>query len=136
MSTPVSWLVIERGWTVVASDGEEVGEVEEVTGDSTAGIFNGLSVSTGFLDRPRYVPSERVAEISDGCVRLDLTRAEFERLEEFEEPPASLDIDPAEASATDRVADVFVDPEMRPRAVTPWRRVLSRIFRREPRSGA
>ena len=30
---PVSWLVIERGWTVVAADGTEVGKVEEVVGD-------------------------------------------------------------------------------------------------------
>ena len=84
MADPVSWLVIERGWAVVASDGAELGHVEEVTGDSTVDIFNGLSVSTGFLDRPRYVPAERVALIVEGEVRLTLTRSEFERLEEFE----------------------------------------------------
>ena len=30
---PVSWFMIEPGWTVVASNGEEVGSVDEVAGD-------------------------------------------------------------------------------------------------------
>lgn len=30
----LSWLVIEPGWAVVASDGTEVGYVEEIVGDS------------------------------------------------------------------------------------------------------
>ena len=46
---PVSWLVIEPGWTVVAADGTEVGRVEELVGDSGIDIFNGLAVSTGWL---------------------------------------------------------------------------------------
>jgi len=62
---PVSWLVIESGWTVVDTQGEEVGSVDEVVGDSSNDIFNGLSISTSLLGRPRYVPSEQVAAITE-----------------------------------------------------------------------
>lgn len=94
MSEPVSWLVVEQGWTVEGSDGEELGKVEEPVGDSARDIFNGLTVSTGLLSRPRYVPAEDVAEIREGIVLLTLTAEEFERLEEYEEPPPSGQIRP------------------------------------------
>ena len=41
----------------------------------------------GGVSRPRYVPAERVAEIREGVVELDLEKAAFERLEPYE-PPA------------------------------------------------
>jgi len=80
MATPVSWLMIEQGWRVEASDGTELGRVEEVTGDEEADVFDGLSIATGLFGRPRYVPSEQVGEIVDGRVRLALDRAAFEKL--------------------------------------------------------
>src|SRR5206468_9555155 len=46
MSTPVSWFLIEPGWTVEAADGSELGHVEEVTGDSNADVFDGLTVAS------------------------------------------------------------------------------------------
>jgi hypothetical protein len=130
VSDPVSWFVIEAGWRVVDTDGDEIGKVEEVVGDSAEDIFNGLAVSTGLLDRPRYVPSERVEEITDGQVRLSMTADELVRMDEHKEPPASLEIEGDKAGVTDRVADVFIDPESEPQALTPWRRLLNRIFRR------
>jgi uncharacterized protein YrrD len=130
MADPVSWLVIEPGWEVVASDGAELGKVDEVVGDTGVDIFYGLSVSTGFLARPRYVPAEVVAEITQGRIRLKLPRDQFERLSEFTEPPASLEVSAADPSFTDRVADVFTDPETASHRVTPWRRLTDRIFRR------
>jgi hypothetical protein len=89
---PVSWLLIERGWTVVARDGSRVGEIHEVVGDSGKDIFNGLSVSPGVLRSSRYVPAERVGRISDGEVELDLTVDEFHRLGEHGEQPPSAEI--------------------------------------------
>jgi len=114
----------------VDAGGEEIGEVEEIVGDSAEDIFNGLAVSTSLLGRPRYVPSEQVREITEGRVHLALTSSELEHLGEYEEPPASLEIEGDKAGVVDRVADVFTDPESRPQAITPWRRLLSRIFRR------
>jgi hypothetical protein len=72
-ATPVSWLLIERGWKVVDADG----------------IFNGLAVAHGLLGRPRYVPAERVAEITEGQVRLALSGDDVGRLDEHEPPPPS-----------------------------------------------
>jgi len=91
---PVSWLVVEHGWKVVAADGSAVGTVEEVIGDTGKDIFNGLSVSSGLLKRPKYVPAEQVAEIAEGEVRLALSKDEFEQLGEHDEPPASAEILP------------------------------------------
>jgi hypothetical protein len=91
---PVSWLVIEPGWTVVAADGTEVGKVEEVEGDASEDIFNGLAVSTSLLGRPKYVPAERVAEITEGTVRLDLSEEAVQSLDHHEPPPPSADLEP------------------------------------------
>jgi Uncharacterized protein conserved in bacteria (DUF2171) len=93
-SEPVSWLVVERGWKVEASDGRDVGKVEETVGDSERDIFNGLTVARGLLGRPRYVPAENVAEISEGRVRLAISAEQFEHLDEYEEPPPSAQIRP------------------------------------------
>jgi uncharacterized protein YrrD len=82
VSQPVSWLVIEPGWTVVSSDGKEVGTVHEVLGDEEADIFDGLAVSPGLVRRPRYVPAESVGESTDGRVALTVSAGAFERLDE------------------------------------------------------
>ena len=87
MTEPVSWLLIERGWKVVDADGEDIGRIEEVVGDTSSDIFNGLAVSTGLLAKPRYVPAEQVGEITEGEVQLKLPAEHVERLEEHE-PPA------------------------------------------------
>ena len=92
MATPVAWKVIEQGWDVAADDGTALGTVHEVIGDSTADIFNGLAVSPGRLKGSRYVPSERVMEIVEGRVTIDVPSAEFEQLPEYEGVPPSLDI--------------------------------------------
>jgi sporulation protein YlmC with PRC-barrel domain len=89
MADPVSWLVIEPGWTVVGSDGTQVGKVEEIVGDTGKDIFNGLSVSSGLLGKPKYVPAERVNEIVEGEVRLDLPVDAIEHLGDHEQQPPS-----------------------------------------------
>lgn len=103
MSDPVSWFMIEPGWKVADATGNEIGTVEEVVGDSGEDIFNGLAVSTGLLERHRYVPSERVEEITEGQVRLGMTADELERMAEYEEPPASLEIEGEKASLLSRI---------------------------------
>jgi hypothetical protein len=89
---PVSWLVIEHGWQVVGRDGEELGTVHEVIGDTGVDIFHGLAVSTGVLRSSKYVPAERVRAIYEGRVELDLTAEEFERLDVHGEQPPSAHI--------------------------------------------
>ena len=86
---PVSWLLVEPGWTVVAADGSEVGRVEEIVGDTGKDIFNGLAVSTHLLGKPKYIPSERVRRITEGSVELDLDSDAIERLDDHEPQPPS-----------------------------------------------
>jgi sporulation protein YlmC with PRC-barrel domain len=89
MADPVSWLMIEPGWQVVAADGTEIGQVEEVVGDADSDIFNGLAVSTRVLGKPKYVPAERVGEITDGKVELDLPADAIKHLDDHEPQPPS-----------------------------------------------
>jgi hypothetical protein len=94
MADPVSWLMIDPGWKVVASDGTEVGEVDEVGGDSGGDIFDGLAIATSTFGKPRYVPAEQVAEITEGVVRLSLTAEQVTQLGEYLEPATSAEIEP------------------------------------------
>lgn len=135
----LSWLAIEPGWSVVSSDGSEVGHVESTVGDSDEDIFNGLSISTSFFEDPRYVPSERVGRIFDDRVELLLTSAEIQGLGEFLEPPPSVDIDAEKASWSDRVLERVSDIDASPRGVPRWKRVgpwLASLFRRWKAMGA
>jgi uncharacterized protein YrrD len=84
MSEPVSWLMVEPGWTVETSDGEEVGTVHEVLSDEDADIFDGLAITQGLLRRPRYVPAENVGEITEGRIHLTIPADGFQQLDEYE----------------------------------------------------
>lgn len=131
---PVSWFLIEPGWKVVDTGGEEVGSVDEVVGDSSDDIFNGLSVSTSLLGRPRYVPSEQVGSITEGRIQLTLSKAEVERLGEYEEPPTSAEILPDEAGVVRRTEAAVDAPihshEERLNLLTRLQHALRRLFRR------
>ena len=41
------------------------------------------------LKRDKYVPAERVREIVEGRVTLDLDKASFDGLDDYDEPPPS-----------------------------------------------
>jgi hypothetical protein len=86
---PVSWFLIERGWKVLDASGEVVGSVDEIVGDSGVDIFNGLSITTGLLAGPRYVPAEVVSTITEGSVQLALSADQVKHLSEYDEPPPS-----------------------------------------------
>ncbi len=129
---PVSWFLIEPGWTVVDSNGKEVGSVDEVVGDSSDDIFNGLSISTSILGKPRYVPSEQVADITEGQVRLTLSKDEVGRLGEYQEPATTAEILPEEAGAIRRVESAVEAPihshRERLNLLTRIRHALRRLF--------
>ncbi|HEY2183062.1 MAG TPA: DUF2171 domain-containing protein [Gaiellaceae bacterium] len=96
MGDPVSWLMIRPGWKVYASDGTEVGQVDEVTGDDNADIFDGLAVAASALGKPKYVPAEQVTTITEGRVDLSLSSADFAETSEFLEPATSAEIEPSD----------------------------------------
>ena len=88
MADPVAWKVVERGWAVLSSDGDEVGKVDEVLGDPDADIFDGLAVGSGaVLSKPLYVPSEHVGPIEEGTVHLTIDAERYGRSEPYDAPP-------------------------------------------------
>ena len=129
---PVSWLLIRPGWKVVASDGAELGEVDEVAGDDERDVFDGLAVATSALGKPRYVPSEDVGEITEGVVRLTVTHAEAERYGEYLEPATTAQIEPdSKGGAGETIgADVreiegkaFAPTQRHEHSMNVWRRI-------------
>jgi hypothetical protein len=91
---PLSWLMIRPGWKVVAADGVELGAVDEVAGDSSEDIFDGLAVAASAFGKPRYIPAEQVGLITDGVVHLTIGHAEAEQLGEYLEPATSAEVQP------------------------------------------
>jgi hypothetical protein len=142
MADPVSWLMVKSGWKVLASDGSEVGEVEQVTGDSSLDIFDGLAIATSAFGKPRYVPAEQVGEITEGTVRLKLSPEQVERLEEYLEPATSAEIEADSksglgaslgAEARELEGKVFAPTQKREHSMNISRRIaffFRRLFRR------
>jgi hypothetical protein len=118
----VSWLVVEPGWAVVAADGSEVGYVQEVVGDEGKDIFDGVVLSTSLFHEPRYVPSEKVGPIFQGRLELAVGSNDVSQLEEFLEPPPSLDIMADKASWSDRLLEDVAPASGTAKAVPFWKR--------------
>jgi hypothetical protein len=89
---PSSWLLLEPGHPVVTQDGDELGRVEEVLGDTVAGIFDGLLVRRGPLGDTKYVPAELVESIDTERVHLSIAAEETERLDAIK-PPGGVEAD-------------------------------------------
>jgi hypothetical protein len=108
--TAVSWKVIQHGWSVRSSDGEDIGVVFLVVGDESEDTFDGLAITHhkgfavhNYADRPHYVEASRVASIDDsGEVTLSITAEEAKSLP-VHDPPTSAEIEPEKASLADRV---------------------------------
>jgi hypothetical protein len=124
MADPVSWFLIEPGWRVEDSAGENVGRVLEVVGDSNADIFDGLAIASSALAKPRYVPAEQIGEIVEGCVRINLAERAIEALPEYEEPPVEEEIGSEKAPFTRRVETAVAPPPTRSSDIPLLRRVL------------
>jgi hypothetical protein len=138
VADPVSWYLIRPGWDVLAADGQKVGQVDEVAGDSTVDIFDGLAIVTSALGKPKYVPAEQVAEITEGSVRLSLTREQLEHLGEYLEPATTAEIEPdSQGGAGERIAaearelegKVVAPTQRHEHSMNIWRRIAF-FFRR------
>jgi hypothetical protein len=136
---PVSWLLIRPGWKVLAADGSEVGEVDEVAGDDTEDIFDGVAIATSAFGKPRYVPAEQVGEITEGTIRLSLNREQVAQLDEYLEPATSAEIQPdskggmAESIGSEIrevEGNVFAPTQRHEHPMNIWRRIAFFFKRR------
>jgi hypothetical protein len=66
--------LIQPGWTVFASDGEEVGTVSSFEGHTLAIRKSGLLGSKEF-----HVPQSAVRDVETGRVELSMTKEEVEQ---------------------------------------------------------
>jgi hypothetical protein len=105
-SAPVSWLQIEQGWSVVASDGAAVGTVAQVEGDKNDDIFDGLAVASAEERHSTlYVPAEKVGPIVSGRVALTIAAADLAALEPFRAPPPETRWTPGRAPLAPRISN-------------------------------
>jgi uncharacterized protein YrrD len=74
LGPPASYLTLEEGASVLSSDGEHVGRVDEVVADTQADVFDGIVIGQGplGLDR-RFVDAEHVDRIHAQGVVLSIT---------------------------------------------------------------
>jgi hypothetical protein len=142
MADPVSWFMIRPGWKVYASDGTEVGAVDEVAGDDNADIFDGLAIARSTFAKPTYVPAESVATITDdGRIELTLTMEQVDALGEYLEPASSEIIEPDDhrgfgeqlgADVRELEGKAFAPTEKHEHSMNVYRRVafaIRRLFR-------
>ena len=99
LGRPVSYLALEEGAAVLASDGEEVGHVAHVLADEEQDIFDGIVIAHG-LGRHTFADAEQVAAIHERAVSLTISAAEAEALPEPSENPAVMHDDAAEPDAS------------------------------------
>lgn len=100
---PVSWLQIEQGWNVVASDGVAAGTVAQIEGDKQNDIFDGLAVESG--KQIRYVPAEQVGQIFPGHVTLSMGSNDLGTLAPFQAPPPETRWTPGKAPLSTRLSN-------------------------------
>lgn len=89
---PISYLALEAGVPVFASDGGEVGKVEHVLADEDNDIFDGLVIDV----KPGpggmcFADAEQVDEIYERGVVLKLTSTDAENLPKPEPAPAVME---------------------------------------------
>ena len=77
-------MTLEKGTTVLSSDGEELGTIAEVVADRQKDIFSGLTISSGLLSTNRFAPAAIVEDMSPTSVRLSITASEAAALEDYE----------------------------------------------------
>jgi hypothetical protein len=97
---PMSYLTLESGTPVFASDGAEVGRVAHVLAVPEADIFDGLVV-TMRRGGHRFVDAPQVADIAEGGVTLTVGGAAVEGLPQPSENPAEMSADPEDTAESD-----------------------------------
>ena len=82
--TPIAWLALEEGTPIVTSDDEQAGKVTEIVADRAQDIFSGITFRRGLLDKPLFVPADRIDRLTKGAVYLGIPEAELDGLMPYE----------------------------------------------------
>lgn len=77
-------MTLDKGTTVLSSDGEEVGSIGEVVADRQKDIFSGVTISSGLLSTNRFAPAAIIEDMSPTSVTLSITAAQAAELEDYE----------------------------------------------------
>jgi hypothetical protein len=134
----LAWTEVQQGWRVIASDGTDIGKVEQGVGDRNVDVFEGFEIDIGLSGPDRFVSYEHVAGVSQGRIVLDLTPDEARNLPEHTEVP-SLEIDSVGAGPVSRAesgVNTFLDRHADDLSQSTddrpgfWRRLLGRSGRR------
>jgi uncharacterized protein YrrD len=80
----IAWLALEPGTPVEASDGADLGTVQQVVADRQKDIFSGVTIRGHILDRERFVPADAIQELTTERVKLSLSATEAETLEDYD----------------------------------------------------
>jgi len=87
---PTSYLVLEPGTPVHASDGARLGGVKRVLAVPDDDVFDGLILDTP--DGDRFVDADNVDRIHERAVVLRLSQADAEHLPDPTASPAAMDV--------------------------------------------
>jgi hypothetical protein len=97
LGAPSSYLALQPGAAVYASDGKKVGEVEHVLAVPDDDIFDGVVLDTSVLPGGhRFVDAPEVDEIYERGVVLSIDAAAAERLPEPSANPGVLEAGPGD----------------------------------------
>lgn len=95
LGAPSSYLSVQPGVAVYASDGRKIGEVEHVLAVPDDDIFDGIVLDRSVLPGGhRFVDAPEVAEIYERGVVLRIDTAAVERLPEPGPNPGALEAGP------------------------------------------
>ncbi len=97
LGDPSSYIALEEGTPVFASDGEEVGRVHHVLADMEDDIFDGIVLDTSRLPGGhRFLDIPQIDRIYDRGVTLTISAEEARSLPEPEKHAAALETGPDE----------------------------------------
>ena len=114
LGAPISYLTLEEGTPVYASDRREVGKVAHVLADPNADLFDGVVLRAGGLPPAhRFVDAGLVAEIHERGVVLGIDSEAVEALPKPSANPGSIGTG----------ADDVVPDELRDRLRRAWDRI-------------
>lgn len=100
LGQPSSYLALEKGTRVYASDERDLGEVQHVLGDRDLDLFDGFVLDTTVLPGGhRFVDASQVAGIYERGVVLTVDAATAERLPKPTANPGEMEVGPGDLVA-------------------------------------